>query len=40
MLKVYLEEGDELLVVRITKKDAAWSGFSAMGSERLMRNLS
>lgn len=40
VLKVYLEEGDELLVVRITKKDAAWSGFSAMGSEWLMRNLS
>ncbi|MGQ5250906.1 hypothetical protein ACULMA_01215 [Xanthomonas arboricola pv. corylina] len=40
VLKRHLHEEDRLLVVKLAKKDAAWSGFSTMSSEWLMRHLS
>lgn len=40
VLKRHLYEEDRLLVAKLTKKDAAWTGFSTMSSEWLMRHLS
>ncbi|MCE4304304.1 hypothetical protein [Xanthomonas hortorum] len=39
-LKLHLDKEDRLLVAKLAKKDAAWSGFSTMSSEWLMRHLS
>ncbi|WP_407366925.1 hypothetical protein [Xanthomonas campestris] len=39
-LRLHLDKEDRLLVAKLAKKDAAWSGFSTMSSEWLMRHLS
>ncbi len=40
VLRRHLDQEDPLLVAKLAKKDAAWSGFSTMGAEWLKRHLS
>jgi hypothetical protein len=40
VLRRHLDQEDPLLVAKMAKKDAAWSGFSTMSSEWLLRHLS